>query len=81
MKQRNDDHLQFLADKVIATEVATSLMIHACLQLAPELPARFLAALDHVLAGDKVPTPGARAHLSALRAEIAANAPSAEARH
>jgi hypothetical protein len=71
--------LGFVADKLIAQEVAVSLLLNALQELYPEVIAKIINNLDHVLKTSPMPTPGARANLVALRNGIATNQPSPQA--
>ena len=73
--------LNFVADKVIAQEVAISLLINALQQLYPEVTANLVNGLDHVLTTSPIPTPGARTNLVALRAGIAKSQPTPPTGH
>lgn len=71
MKQQ----LSFVADKVIAQEVAFGLLLDALQQLHPEVTAKLIGGLDNVLTSSTMPTPDARANLAALRRALASRQP------
>lgn len=71
MKQQ----LSFVADKVIAQEIALSLLLESLQQQHPAITAKVIGGLDNVLNGSNLPTPGARANLAALRRALASRQP------
>lgn len=75
------NQMEFIADKVIAQEVALSMLINAVQQLYPEVGERLITGLDHVLKVSTLPTKGSRANLVALRAAIAQNQPTSPTGH
>lgn len=75
------DPMQFLADKLIAQEIATSMLIEALAKLHPEVTRELMSGLDRVLKTSPMPTPGSRANLIELRAAIAKTQPNLPAGH
>lgn len=73
--------LAFVADKVIAQEVALALLLDALQRQHPEVTAKLIGGLDNVLSTSPIPTPGARANLTALRRGLATNQPTPKAGH
>lgn len=76
-----DKQLDFVADKVIAQEVALALLLDALQQLHPEVTAKVIGGLDNILSSSPIPTPGARANLAALRRGLATTQPMPAAGH
>lgn len=81
MNTKNFASPRFVADKVIAWETTTMLLINTWLQYAPELAQHFIASLDHVLTHSPIPTPGARAELERLREQVARHQTSVVGKH
>lgn len=73
--------ISLLADKLIAQEVAFGLLLHAVQQMYPEISAKLIDGLDHVLKTSPIPTSGARANLVALRNGIAKSQPTPSIGH
>jgi len=70
-----DKQLDFVADKVIAQEVALALLLDALQQQSRDVTAKVIGGLDNILSTSPIPTPGARANLVALRRGLATKQP------
>lgn len=75
------EQLEFVADKVIAQEVALGLLLNALQQRYPEVTEKLMDGLAHVLQASPLPTPGSRANLMELQAALAENQPTGQAGH
>ena len=73
--------LDFIVDKVIAQEVALGLLLNALQKMYPEITAKVIEDLDHILSTSPIPTPGARANLTELRRSLAKNQPNPSGGH
>lgn len=61
----------FFADKLAALDTALWLLVYALFESQPETVKTYLRGLDHTLAGDKIPSEGARKYLQDFRDAIA----------
>ncbi|MBD3812692.1 MAG: hypothetical protein IE917_10780 [Betaproteobacteria bacterium] len=77
----DNKQMQFLADSVMAQEIALSALINALLKHHPDITAEYIATLEHVLKTSNIPTRGARTNIQRWRDAIAANHPSTQAAH
>lgn len=75
MKKHKYDDPSFVADKLVAVDTVLWTLIYVLFEHQPDAIKTLLNGIDHSLAGDKLPSAGARQHLQALRDAIARRAP------
>ena len=74
MTNRGYSDPEFLADKLCAVDTALWTLIYVLFEHQPESIKTLIRGLDHALAGDKLPSEGARKHLQDLRDAVARRA-------
>ena len=76
-----DDSLQFLADSLMAQELALTCLLESLLKFHPEITADFISNLDTKLKSGAIPTKGAWNNLNELRHTLSARQPSVKGAH